>query len=118
MSLKELLRRPEISYPELRFFYDDGRDVEAAVADEVETQVKYAGYIQRQEEQVIRLHKLEGLKLPPDLVYESIPGLTKEIIEKMQKIRPHSLGQASRISGITPAAISILMIYLKKTGTF
>ena len=89
-----------------------------AVAEEVETQVKYAGYIQRQEEQVIRLRKLEGLKLPPDLDYKSIPGLTKEIIEKMQKIKPHSLGQASRISGVTPAAISILMIYLKKTETF
>jgi tRNA uridine 5-carboxymethylaminomethyl modification enzyme len=118
VSLKELLRRPEISYPELRVFYDGGDEVEAAVAEEVENQVKYAGYIQRQEEQVIRLRKLEGLKLPSDLDYKSIPGLTKEIIEKMQKIKPHSLGQASRISGVTPVAISILMIYLKKTKTF
>lgn len=118
VSLKELLRRPEISYPELRVFYDGGDEVEATVAEEVETQVKYAGYIQRQEEQVIRLRKLEGLKLPSDLDYKSIPGLTKEIIEKMQKIKPHSLGQASRISGVTPVAISILMIYLKKTKTF
>ena len=113
-----MLRRPEISYPELRVFYDGGDEVEAAVAEEVETQVKYAGYIQRQEEQVVRLRKLEGLKLPSDLDYKSIPGLTKEIIEKMQKIKPHSLGQASRISGVTPVAISILMIYLKKTKTF
>jgi tRNA uridine 5-carboxymethylaminomethyl modification enzyme len=86
------------------------------VAEEVETQTKYAGYIQRQEEQVGRLRKLEGLKLPPDMDYKLIPGLTREIIEKLSKIRPFSLGQASRISGVTPAAVSILMVYLKKIG--
>jgi len=80
----------------------------------VETQVKYAGYIQRQEDQVVKLRKLEGLKLPEDLDYNLIPGLTREIVEKIQRIRPVSLGQASRISGVTPAAISILAIYLKK----
>jgi tRNA uridine 5-carboxymethylaminomethyl modification enzyme len=117
-SLRELLRRPEISYSELRSFHNGSEDVEAGVAEEVETQVKYAGYIQRQEEQVTRLRKLEGLKLPPNLNYESIPGLTREIIEKLQKIRPFSLGQASRISGVTPAAISILMIYLKKIENY
>ena len=118
MSLKELLRRPEISYPDLRLFYDGSDKVDSGVAEEVETQVKYAGYIQRQEEQVGRLRKLEGLKLPSDLDYKSIPGLTREIVEKLQKIRPLSLGQASRISGVTPAAISILMIYLKKLDNF
>jgi len=118
ISLKELLRRPEISYPDLRLFYDGSDKVDSGVAEEVETQVKYAGYIQRQEEQVGRLRKLEGLKLPSDLDYKSIPGLTREIVEKIQKIRPLSLGQASRISGVTPAAISILMIYLKKLDNF
>jgi len=118
ISLKELLRRPEISYPDLRLFYDGSDKVDSGVAEEVETQVKYAGYIQRQEEQVGRLRKLEGLKLPSDLDYKSIPGLTREIVEKLQKIRPLSLGQASRISGVTPAAISILMIYLKKLDNF
>jgi len=118
ISLKELLRRPEISYPDLRLFYDGSDKVDPGVAEEVETQVKYAGYIQRQEEQVGRLRKLEGLKLPSDLDYKSIPGLTREIVEKFQKIRPLSLGQASRISGVTPAAISILMIYLKKLDNY
>ena len=117
-SLRELLQRPEISYSELSSFHTGSEDVEAGVAEEVETQVKYAGYIKRQEEQVTRLRKLEGLKLPPDLNYKSIPGLTKEIIEKLQTIKPFSLGQASRISGITPAAISILMIYLKKIENY
>jgi len=113
-SLKELLRRPEISYPDLRLFYNGSNEIDAGVAEEVETQVKYAGYIQRQEDQVVKLRKLEGLKLPEDLDYNLIPGLTREIVEKIQRIRPVSLGQASRISGVTPAAISILAIYLKK----
>jgi tRNA uridine 5-carboxymethylaminomethyl modification enzyme len=117
ISLKELLRRPEISYSDLRSFYPGSENIEPGVAEEVETQVKYDGYIQRQEEQVGRLRKLEGLKLPPDLDYKSIPGLTIEIIEKLQRIKPFSLGQASRISGVTPAAISILMVYLKKIGS-
>jgi tRNA uridine 5-carboxymethylaminomethyl modification enzyme len=112
--LKDLLRRPEISYPELRLFDEAGGSIASSVAEEVEIQIKYAGYIQRQEEQVSKMQKLENFKLPHDLEYKSIPGLTIEIIDKLQKIRPLSLGQASRISGITPAAISILMIYLKK----
>ena len=116
VSLKELLRRPEISYPELKLFDEASGLTECSVADEVEIQVKYAGYIQRQEEQVSKIQKLESLRLPHNLNYKSIPGLTIEIVDKLDKIRPLSLGQASRISGITPAAISILMIYLKKFG--
>jgi tRNA uridine 5-carboxymethylaminomethyl modification enzyme len=115
-SLKELLRRPEISYPELKLFDEASGLTEFSVADEVEIQVKYAGYIQRQEEQVSKIQKLESLRLPHNLNYKMIPGLTIEIIDKLDKIRPLSLGQASRISGITPAAISILMIYLKRFG--
>jgi tRNA uridine 5-carboxymethylaminomethyl modification enzyme len=115
ISLEELLRRPEITYSHLQAFYNSGTlEMGPGVAEEVETQTKYAGYIQRQEEQVARLRKLEGLKLPRDMDYKEIPGLTREIVEKLNKIKPFSLGQASRISGVTPAAISILMIYLKK----
>jgi tRNA uridine 5-carboxymethylaminomethyl modification enzyme len=116
VSLKELLRRPEISYPELKLFDEASGLTECSVADEVEIQVKYAGYIQRQEEQVSKIQKLESLRIPHNLNYKSIPGLTIEIVDKLDKIRPLSLGQASRISGITPAAISILMIYLKRFG--
>jgi len=85
-----------------------------AVAEEVEIQVKYAGYIQRQEEQITKLSRLEGIRLPADMDFRAIPGLTAEVREKLERVKPLSLGQASRISGITPAAISILLIHLKK----
>jgi tRNA uridine 5-carboxymethylaminomethyl modification enzyme len=114
ISLSDLLRRPEISYCDLNFFDPSCALNDPAVAEEVEIQVKYAGYIQRQEEQVGRLSKLEGIRLPADMDFRAIPGLATEVREKLEKVRPLSLGQASRISGITPAAISILLIYLKK----
>jgi len=86
------------------------------VAQEVQLQVKYEGYIQRQHEQIARFKKFEDVLLPEDLDYASFDGLSNEVVEKMTKIRPRSLGQASRISGITPAAISVLQIHLKKMG--
>ncbi len=110
----DLLRRPEISYSNLNSFYEAGALTDPVVAEEVEIQVKYAGYIKRQEEQVGKLLKLEGMRLPANLDFKDIPGLTAEVREKLGKVKPLSLGQASRISGVTPAAISILMIYLKK----
>ncbi|MGD0623395.1 MAG: tRNA uridine-5-carboxymethylaminomethyl(34) synthesis enzyme MnmG [Thermodesulfobacteriota bacterium] len=113
-SLIDLLRRPEISYSNLNSFYQDSALTDPAVAEEVEIQVKYAGYIKRQEEQVGKLLKLEGIRLPANMDFKDIPGLTAEVREKLRKVKPLSLGQASRISGVTPAAISILMIYLKK----
>jgi tRNA uridine 5-carboxymethylaminomethyl modification enzyme len=113
-SLIHLLRRPEISYSELNSFDEACALTDPAVAEEVEIQVKYAGYIKRQEEQVGKLLKLEGIRLPANLDFKDIPGLTAEVREKLGKVKPLSLGQASRISGVTPAAISILMIYLKK----
>ena len=87
---------------------------EAEVGEQVEIQVKYAGYIQRQEEQVAKVLKLEGMRIPQNMDFSSIPGLTAEVKEKLGRVRPFSLGQASRISGVTPAAISILMIQLKR----
>jgi len=84
------------------------------VAEEVEIQVKYAGYIQRQEEQIRKLSRLEGIRIPAHMDFRAIPGFTAEVREKLEKVKPISLGQASRISGITPAAISILLIHLKK----
>ena len=113
-SLIDLLRRPEISYSNLNSFYQDCALTDPAVAEEVEIQVKYAGYIKRQEEQVGKLLKLEGIRLPANMDFKDIPGLTAEVREKLREVKPLSLGQASRISGVTPAAISILMIYLKK----
>jgi tRNA uridine 5-carboxymethylaminomethyl modification enzyme len=113
-SLIDLLRRPEISYSDLNSFYKASALTDPAVAEEVEIQVKYAGYIKRQEEQVGKLLRLENIRFPANLDFKDIPGLTAEVREKLGKVKPLSLGQASRISGITPAAISILMIYLKK----
>jgi len=89
----------------------------ADVAREVQLQVKYQGYIQRQQEQVERFRKVEHALLPDNLDYTSFDGLSNEVVEKLSAIRPRSLGQASRISGITPAAISILQVHLKKMAS-
>ncbi len=114
VPLSELLRRPEVSYTGLVFFDPNCTSIEPEITEQVEIQIKYAGYIQRQEEQVGRLKKLEGMRLPGEVNYENIAGLSTEVKEKLSRIRPLSIGQASRISGVTPAALSILMIYLKK----
>jgi tRNA uridine 5-carboxymethylaminomethyl modification enzyme len=114
VSLARLLRRPEISIEQIHIIAPDmpiyARDVEA----QAEIQIKYEGYVNRQMEMVERFQKIENLKLPDTLDYADINGLSKEAREKLSRIRPRSLGQASRISGITPAAISLLSIYLKK----
>jgi tRNA uridine 5-carboxymethylaminomethyl modification enzyme len=94
--------------------YPHGDDISPAVIEQVEIQVKYAGYINRQMEQVERFKKKEQQKIPLNIDYTVIPGLSREVQEKLSSIRPVSLGQASRISGVTPSAISILMVYLKK----
>jgi tRNA uridine 5-carboxymethylaminomethyl modification enzyme len=116
ISLAEFLRRPQISFQDLIVFDEACATTESEVAEQIEIQIKYEGYIQRQEEEISRLAKLEAMKLPPNIDYKSIQGLTKEVREKLTGIRPISLGQASRISGITPAAISILMVHLKRLG--
>ncbi len=116
VTLMELLRRPEISFPDLGRFDPECLSTTEEVAEQVEIQVKYAGYIQRQEGEVTRLRKLEKMRLPPGMDYGRIPGLSSEVKEKLNRVRPLSIGQASRISGITPAALSILMICLKKTS--
>jgi len=116
ISLAELLRRPEISFQDLIVFDEVCAATESEVAEQIEIQIKYEGYIQRQEEEISRFVKVESVKLPPDIDYKSIHGLTKEVREKLAEIQPISLGQATRISGITPAAISILMVYLKRLG--
>jgi tRNA uridine 5-carboxymethylaminomethyl modification enzyme len=114
ISAAQLLRRPEISMEDLRRLVPDLPLFSPDVRAQVETQVKYEGYVNRQIEMVGRFQKTESVKLPEDIDYASISGLSKEVREKLTRIRPRSLGQASRISGITPAAISLLSIYLKK----
>jgi tRNA uridine 5-carboxymethylaminomethyl modification enzyme len=80
----------------------------------VEIQAKYQGYIERQREEIARYEHYENLKLPPDLDYGALRGLSVEVRQKLERHRPETLGQASRISGVTPAAISVLLVYLKR----
>ena len=116
-SLKEVLRRPEISYKELVFLDPESSEIlESQIVNQIEMEIKYEGYIKRQLEEVEKFRKLENISIPNDFVYKDIPGLSNEIVQKLSNIKPNSLGQATRISGITPAAISILMVYLKKVN--
>ncbi len=113
-SLAQLLKRAEISLAQLSVFDKQLKDLDSQVADEVEIRIKYEGYIKRQEKQVEQLKKMEEIRIPEDIDYTKVHGLTKEAIEKLSKIRPLTLGQASRIPGITPASIIALQIYMKK----
>jgi tRNA uridine 5-carboxymethylaminomethyl modification enzyme len=112
-SLEQLLRRPEITYSELAAFDDVSRETRTDVREQVEIQVKYHGYVERQLEQINRARSMEITRLPHDLDYNCISGLTTEVREKLSKFRPDTLGQASRISGVTPAAISVISIAIK-----
>ncbi len=121
-SLADILRRPELSITELidlPLEVSVKKEIEkldrSAVKNEVQLQIKFMGYIKRQQEQVERFKKMESLKLPEDLDYKLLSGLSAEVVEKLTNVRPRSLGQASRISGITPAAISILQVHLRKS---
>jgi tRNA uridine 5-carboxymethylaminomethyl modification enzyme len=116
--LAELLRRAEIHLGSLGPWLEAELDsFSAEVREQVEIQIKYEGYITRQEEEIQRSERLQSLHLPENFRYEGIPGLSREVIEKLTRIRPHSLEQASRISGITPAAITLLAMHLKKHRT-
>jgi len=115
-SLQDLLRRPELTLEGLESIAELGQELSGAVKREVQLQIKYQGYIDRQNEQVDRFRKMESIGLPENMAYAGLAGLSTEVIEKLSKIQPRSLGQASRISGITPAAISALQIHLRKQG--
>jgi tRNA uridine 5-carboxymethylaminomethyl modification enzyme len=114
VNLLEMLRRPEVDVTRLLSFYDQGAEVPEQVGEQVEIQAKYAGYIVRQQSEIDRTLRYDHLRLPETLDYTGVPGLSNEVSEKLRKQRPETLGQASRIPGITPAAISLLLIYLKK----
>ncbi len=114
-SLFDLLKRPGVTYAALCQLdcFGDG-EVQDAVVEQVEIEAKYAGYIERQKAEIERLRKAENTPLPEDLDYDAIAGLSNEVRQKLKQHRPATLGQASRISGVTPAAISLLLIHLKK----
>lgn len=116
-SLYELLRRPNISYSALMSLAGAGAPVDDdKVAEQVETQAKYQGYIERQKNEISRQAEHESLKLPVDMDYSAVRGLSTEARQKLNLHRPETLGQAGRISGITPAAISLLLVHLKRGG--
>jgi tRNA uridine 5-carboxymethylaminomethyl modification enzyme len=115
-SLQEILKRPEVHFKHLSTFDRSLESLPESVQDQVEIQVKYDGYIKRQLEHIERFKRLEEVSFPEGFDFVSVIGLSTEVMEKLLKIKPYSLGQASRISGVTPAAISILMINLKKQG--
>ncbi len=114
VMLRELLKRPEIDYSACRALQLVPDDIPADVYEQVETEVKYKGYIDRQALLIEKFKRLEDARIPEGMAFDAIPGLTAEVREKLLRVRPASLGQASRISGITPAALSILMIFIKK----
>ena len=116
VKMIDLLRRPQINYDALAPFDKTRPDLPYEVFEQVEIDIKYEGYIKRQQQQINELHRLEVKRLPENLNYNDITGLRLEAIEKLSKIRPETVGQASRISGVSPADISVLLIYLERNG--
>ena len=112
--LADLLRRPQVSYADIAPFDPDRKALPLSVTDEVEIQIKYAGYLARQEKQVEEFKREESRLLPADIDYGSIAGLRLEARQKLSEIRPMSIGQAGRISGVSPADIAVLLIYLEQ----
>ena len=115
-SLHDILKRPEVSYTDLAQFAKFGTAVseDERTTEQVAIQIKYAGYIKRQELEVGKHAYLDEIRIPQHVDYSKISGLSAEVVQKLNKLRPENIGQASRVSGITPAAISLLLVYHKK----
>ncbi|MBI5454623.1 MAG: tRNA uridine-5-carboxymethylaminomethyl(34) synthesis enzyme MnmG, partial [Deltaproteobacteria bacterium] len=116
ITLQELLRRPGMDLKTVLSLKGLPDTYSPSVAEAIEIEVKYEGYIKRQNEETGRFKRIEGLRIPQSIIFDEVSGLSTEIREKLKKTRPESIGQASRISGVTPAAISMLMVHLKKIG--
>ena len=112
-SMLVLLRRPEINYSHIEQLSPSPYELSEEMKEQVEIQIKYAGYIEKQMAHVEKLQKMEKKKIPDSIIYEEIKGLAIEARQKLAKIRPLSIGQATRIAGVTPADISVLLIYLE-----
>jgi tRNA uridine 5-carboxymethylaminomethyl modification enzyme len=115
VSLEKLLKRPELSYSDLEALCGDADPtLSERTKEQVEIECKYQGYLRRQEAEVNRFKQLEEMRIPPDFRCDQVPGLSNEVRQKLAAVQPVSIGQASRIPGITPAAISILLVFLKR----
>ena len=113
-SLAELIRRPELSYEELAAIDHERQELPELVREQVNIQIKYAGYIEREARQVEQFKKMEKRMIPAELDYDTVPGLRIEARQKLKKIRPASIGQASRIAGVSPADVSVLLVWLQR----
>lgn len=113
-SALELLKRPNVDYAGLLTLLNEDNIAEPVVAEQVVIRTKYAGYIDRQQNEIARLQRHEEMTLPDDIDYSNVRGLSNEVREKLANARPNNLGQASRISGVTPAAVSLLLVHLKR----
>ena len=114
--MSELIKRPQISYEDLAEFDDERPDLPYEVREQVNLQIEYEGYIARQMLEVEHVRKLEEKKLPQDFDYRQIKGLSLEAQEKLDRIQPENIGQAGRISGVSPADVSVLVIWLAGKG--
>jgi tRNA uridine 5-carboxymethylaminomethyl modification enzyme len=110
----EILKRPELEIADLMPFIDSASDYPAAVRSQAEVKVKYAGYLDRQQQEIDKASRHEQTRLPDTLDYDEVRGLSNEVCQKLAQHRPSTIGQAGRISGITPAAISLLLVHLKR----
>ena len=115
--LEALLRRPELGYRELMALVGDTGVDDAAVAEQIEIQAKYAGYLDRQQEEIQRARHYEHLSIPDDVDYDAVAGLSAEVRQKLAEHRPATVGQAGRIQGVTPAAVSLLLVHLRRGDT-
>lgn len=114
VSLEKLLKRPELVYSDVEALSGTASAVSQRTREQVEIECKYEGYLRRQEAEVKRFRQMEEVGIPPDFPYDKVPGLSNEVRQKLESVRPVSVGQASRIPGVTPAAISILVVFLKR----
>lgn len=114
VSLGRILRRPEMRYRDVVGRFPSEEELSPAEAESVEVELKFSGYLKRQEEEITRLKKSESIAIPKDFSYEGISGLSSEICERLKEVKPSTLGQAGRIYGVTPAAVSLLAIHLKR----
>ncbi|MDO8675680.1 MAG: tRNA uridine-5-carboxymethylaminomethyl(34) synthesis enzyme MnmG [Candidatus Omnitrophota bacterium] len=113
-SLYDLLKRPEVTYDTIRAYDDSFKDCGASTASQVEYAIKYEGFISRQMKEIEKFRHIEYIRIPDGFDFEAVPGLSKEVREKFKRFTPATLGQANRISGVTPASITLMMVYLKK----
>ena len=118
ITLAELLKRPEVSLRDLAGLEEKVRAFSADVAYQVELHIKYRGYTDRQEEIIEQARRSEEKQIPAHIAYEEVSGLSREVIEKLSRVRPFSLGQAARIPGVTPASVTALLVHFKKTGAW